>query len=182
MTTLEATESEISMCAILSLLQMGIKSVPVSVLRLQFSSSTKKFVEILNKNVDTDNNVLIKSILGVLTHLLRVQELAQWSNQSTFDVFNAILAFALHSKPKIRKAAQNGIVAILKGSNFMSEEGAPGHHPAAAHVAQYCIKQIEGSIGMKTMQTLMLHTLTLLKDVIHTFPKQWIKVCNNQIQ
>lgn len=54
-------------------------------------------------------------------------------------------------------------------------ETAPANHPAAAHAAQFCIQQIESSTGTAG-QTTTLHTLTFLKDIIHTFPKAQIKV------
>lgn len=54
-------------------------------------------------------------------------------------------------------------------------ENAVSNHPGAAHAAQFCVQQIESS-GGTTGQTTILHTLTLLKDIIHTFPKGHIKV------
>lgn len=101
MTTLEASETETSLCAVLSLLHMGIKSVPESVLRLQFSQTSKTFLDLLNKNLASDNSVVIKCLLGLLSNLLRVQEVAVWASASTMPVFHSILAFALHTKPKV---------------------------------------------------------------------------------
>lgn len=53
--------------------------------------------------------------IGCLSILLRAQEAIAWSNSSTMKVVDAILAFTIHSKPKVRKAAQHAICSILKG-------------------------------------------------------------------
>lgn len=176
MTTLEVAETEESVAAVLSLLNMGLKSVTANVLRAQFAQASKVFVDLLNKNAQSESNVIIKSLLGILSNLLRVQELAVWNSASTLQIFGTVLAFTCHSKPKIRKAAQHGICAVLKGSCFMLDDAdtAPANHPAAAHAAQFCIQQIESSAGTAG-QTTTLHTLTFLKDIIHTFPKAQIK-------
>lgn len=101
MTTLEACETEESLCAVLSLLNMGLKSVPQSVLQVQFSQASKVFIDLLNKNASSDNNAVLKSLLGIISNLLRVQELAAWNNTSTMQIFNTLLAFSLHNKPKV---------------------------------------------------------------------------------
>lgn len=48
-------------------------------------------------------------------------------------------------------------------------------HPAAINAAKYCIQQVEkcDTLGGNTST---LHILTLLKDIIGTFPKNYIKV------
>lgn len=49
--------------------------------------------------------------------------------------------------PQIRKAAQHGVCAVLKGSEFMFGEKAPAYHPAAVSTAKFCIQEIEKSGG-----------------------------------
>lgn len=101
MVTLKATEGEEGLAATLTLLSMGIKSVPQPVLRKQFSDSATVFTEILEKYESSENGALLRSALGCLTVLLRAQEYALWGDSSTMNVFNAVLAFTLHSKPKV---------------------------------------------------------------------------------
>lgn len=101
METLKASEGEESLVATLSLLSMGIKSVPQAVLRKQFSDSAKIFTEILEKNSQSDNGTLLRSAIGCLSVLLRAQEYALWGDSSTTRIFDSVLAFALHSKPKV---------------------------------------------------------------------------------
>lgn len=170
MTTLDVCESEESVTAVVMLLGMGIKKVPFEVLKLKYSEMAKTFVGYLGKYAESDNSALLRSLIGCLSVLLQMQEVAVWSNSSTMQVFDSTLTFTTHSKPKVRKAAQHAVCAILKGSRLLMSEGAPEHHPAAPHVAKYLIQQIESGASTTT-----LHALGLLKEVLATFPKQQLK-------
>ena len=107
MQTLKSSEEESSLIATLSLLSMGIKSVPQAVLRKQFSDSASIFTEILEKNAQSENGTLLRSAIGCMSVLLRAQEYALWGDSSTMRVFECVLAFVLHSKPKVRKYVLN---------------------------------------------------------------------------
>lgn len=48
---------------------------------------------------------------------------------------------------QVRKAAQQGVCAILRGSDCMFGENALSHHPAAITTAKYCIKEMEQAGG-----------------------------------
>lgn len=98
--TEEKNEDQIT--AILSLLNMGIKTVPEGVLKMQFNDVTMKMLHILREYSTSENNTIIKSIFGILSAVLRTQELAMWHHTSTIQIFNAILnPFCIHSKPKV---------------------------------------------------------------------------------
>ncbi|KAL0867995.1 hypothetical protein ABMA27_008655 [Loxostege sticticalis] len=179
METLKASEEEASLVATLSLLSMGIKSVSQAVLRKQFSDCAKTFTEILEKNSQSENGTLLRSAIGCLSVLLRAQEYALWGDSSTMRVFDSVLAFALHSKPKVRKAAQHALTAILRGSCFMipSEDQkvkVPKLHPASNRVAEYCLSQIKAE-ALLSGHRAVLHTLTMLRDVLPVFSKDFIK-------
>lgn len=89
--------------AVLSLLNMGIKSVAESVLRSSFNEVAFKLLRLLNEYSAAENNGIVKSILGVLTVFLRVQELAVWNDSTTKQIFSAILnPFCIHTKPKVQ--------------------------------------------------------------------------------
>jgi len=67
----------------------------------------------------------------------------------TFDVmlggnFIHVLSIAML---KVRKAGQQAVVSILRGSKFMLEPSAPSHHPAAVVTVKYCVKEIETTGG-----------------------------------
>lgn len=129
--------------------------------------------------------------------VIRAQEATVWNNSSTFAVYDAILAFIVHTKSKvsnvlrfvtinniifhlnllfhsqIRKAGQQAVCAILKGSNFCKDKDVL--HPAAGHTGRYCVKILENSIAVGGMTT-VLHVLGLLKEIIVIFPKPHLKV------
>ncbi|XP_049879391.1 RRP12-like protein [Pectinophora gossypiella] len=179
METLKASEDEQSIVPTLSLLSMGIKSVPQAVLRKQFSESASVFTEVLEKNAQTENGQLLRSSIGCISVLLRAQEYAAWGDSSTMRIFDSILAFTLHGKPKVRKAAQHAVTAVLRGSCFMipSEDSkikVPKVHPASNRVAEYCLSQIKAEALLSGHRT-VLHTLTLLRDVLPVFGKDHIK-------
>ncbi|KAK2577073.1 hypothetical protein KPH14_005885 [Odynerus spinipes] len=174
MSTLEAVDTDTSVAATLSLLGMGLRTVPRNVLNAQFGPASKVFLEILTKYIETENFLIIKHCLSCLSILLRAQEAAIWSHSSTIQVLDAILSFTIHTKPKIRKAAQHGICAILKGSDIMRNENPPAYHPAAPEVAKHCVNQLNAACEPGGITTI-LHTLTLLKDIIHQLPKSYVK-------
>lgn len=68
MTTVGVSESEDSLGAVLTLLGMGIKSVPQSVLRLKFSECSKIFMDLLGRFAESDNQVIVRSV-STLTKL-----------------------------------------------------------------------------------------------------------------
>lgn len=127
--------------------------------------------------------------------LLRAQDYATWTYSSTFQYFDALLAFSIHSKPKIRKAAQHAIVSIIHGSCFMlpppkadededEEEDQPQepkvkHHPASNRVTKFCLAQFKPEV-LANSQTTVLHTLALLKDTLSGFKTEDIRsVCEH---
>ncbi|XP_063628336.1 RRP12-like protein [Cydia splendana] len=183
METLKVAEDD-NLVATLSLLSMGIKSVPQAVLRKQFSDSATTFTEILEKHAQSENGTLLRSAVGCLSVLLRAQEYASWSNSSTMRVFDNVLAFVLHSKPKVRKAGQHAVTAILRGSCFMiptddDQTKVPKVHPASNRVAEFCLSQIQAEALLSGHRT-VLHTLTMLRDVLPVFSKEYIKsVCES---
>lgn len=63
---------------------------------------------------------------------------------------------------QVRKAAQQGVCAILRGSDFLFTDNAPAHHPAAVTTAKFCIKEMEHS-GGKTTWSLQDGCITLIQ-------------------
>lgn len=129
--------------------------------------------------------------------LLRAQEYATWTYSSTFQYFDALLAFSIHSKPKIRKAAQHAVVSIIHGSCFMlpavkadeededatakkePEQPKVKHHPASSRVTKFCLAQFKPEV-LANAQTTVLYTLALLKDTLSGFRTEDIRnVCEH---
>jgi len=133
--------------------------------------------------------------------LLRAQDYATWTYSSTFQYFDALLSFSIHSRPKIRKAAQHAVVSIIHGSCFMlpptpvdndndeddmemekeQEQQAPKvkYHPASGRVTKFCLAQFKPEV-LANAQTTVLHTLALLKDTLAGFKTEDIRsVCEH---
>lgn len=182
MTLEERKEEQIT--AVLSLINMGIKSVPEAVLRSTFEQVSTKILSILNEYSSSENNAVIKAIFGILSVILRVQDLSIWSTSNMTQIFQAILnPFCIHSKPKWRKAAQQAASAIVRASSFVDKTS---KNPPADIVADFCKNSLNNCLGnnsnnvllsnLQTGQTTMLHVLGLMKDTICKFSKQNIKV------
>nr|CAG4641434.1 EOG090X00E0 [Eurycercus lamellatus] len=176
MTTLEVAEtSEDSLGATLGLLGMVIKRVPTSVLKLKFSTSAKTLLDLLGRHIDSDNSLLIRSLIGCLGILLRNQDAQVWSASSTLQIYDALLTFIANPKPQVRKAAQHAICSILKGSAFLNQrEGASSLHPVAAHTGKYCIAFIEEN-GYGSEPSSLLHLLNLLKEILPVLHQSEVK-------
>ncbi|XP_068114238.1 RRP12-like protein [Hyperolius riggenbachi] len=176
MTTLEAVESPESLAAVAYLLHMVLKRVPGPVLIKKFSDTSKAFMDIMSSQVFSGSTSALRWIVSCLAVLLRKQDLSAWSYPSTLQVYQGLLCFTVHTKPKVRKAAQLGVCSILKGSEFMYAGSGPAHHPAAQSTAKFCIQEIEKSGGSKEATT-TLHILTLLRDLLPCFPTSVVKSC-----
>ncbi|KYN06248.1 PREDICTED: RRP12-like protein [Cyphomyrmex costatus] len=177
MSTLETVEDDTSVVATLSLLGMCLKTVSRNVLNLQFGSTSQVLLRILSRYVVSENHLIMRHCIGCLSVLMRAQEAAIWMNSSTMQVLDTILSFTTHAKPKVRKSAQHGICAILKGSDIMKSEKPPAHHPAAGQVAKHCLAELNSACapGLSLGVTTILHILTLLKDIMHQLPKSHVR-------
>lgn len=123
--------------------------------------------------------------------LLRAQEYSMWTLSSTLEYFDAIMAFVIHVKPKIRKSAQHAIASIIHGSSFMQSASLGDYddmdalpkkttfHPASGRIATFCINQFKPE-NVASGQTIVLHTLGLLRDTLSGFKLDDIKtVCEH---
>ncbi|CAB1343367.1 unnamed protein product [Coregonus sp. 'balchen'] len=161
MTTLEAVDSG---------------DVPAPVLMSKFSDTAKALMDVMSTLASSESASALRWILSCLSTLLRKQDVTVWSYPSTLQTYHGLLSFTVHSKPKIRKAAQHGVCSILRGGDLLFTDNAPTHHPAAATAAKFCIKEIEQAGGSKE-DTTTLHVLGLLKDLMVTFPLNAVKSC-----
>ncbi|XP_044069062.1 RRP12-like protein [Siniperca chuatsi] len=176
MTTLEVVDSAESQAAVAYLLNLVMKRVPAPVLMSKFSDTTKALMDVMSKQATSETASALRWILSCLATLLRKQDASVWTYPTTLQAYHGLLSFTVHSKPKIRKAAQQGVCSILRGSDFLFTDNAPTHHPAAATTAKFCIKEMEQAGGSKE-DTTTLHVLGLLKELIGTFPLGAVKSC-----
>lgn len=131
--------------------------------------------------------------------MLRAQEYSDWSAPLSLKLFNQVLSFVTHTKPKIRKAAQHAIASIIHGCCFMAPQKSLNdeesdetiskltvennnkvlYHPAGSFVAKFCIEQFKAENITKS-QTIVLHTLALLRDTLNGLRGDDIKdICEN---
>ncbi|KAM6090723.1 LOW QUALITY PROTEIN: RRP12-like protein [Theristicus caerulescens] len=176
MTTLEAVESPESLAAVAYLLNLVLKRVPSPVLIKKFSDASKAFMRIVSSQACSSSTSALRWVLSCLATLLRKQDLAAWSYPVTLQVYHGLLSFCVHTKPKVRKAAQYGVCSVLRGSEFMFGDAAPEHHPAAPSTAKFCVQEIEKAGGTKEATT-TLHILALLRDLLPCFPAAVVKTC-----
>ena len=179
MTALSSVEKIESATAILYLLSMTVKKVPVAVLKAKFSEVSKLLCDILGQTSTKKRAIptaLIKSVLTILATLLRHQDLTSWENASTVNVFNSILVHINHSKPKVRKASQDAVCSVLYGSDFLKnlEESQDFFHPAAVLTANACVTQLENMGGLNSSSGIC-HILTLIGRIFPCFPKASLK-------
>ncbi|XP_032582691.1 RRP12-like protein [Drosophila sechellia] len=193
MEQIEAATEEREIVAGVTLLAMGIKSVPAPVLRKRFAQTADTMQKLLQRFMEATNHSVIRHIIGCLSVVLRAQDYAAWTYSSTIQYFDAILAFSIHSQPKIRKGAQQAIALIIHGSSFMLpaiksddeekdaevEQPKVKHHPASSRVAKFCLAQFKPEV-LANAQTTVLHTLELLKDTLYGFKTKDIRtVCEH---
>ncbi|XP_064465677.1 RRP12-like protein [Ornithodoros turicata] len=174
MTTLEAADTDISRAAVASLLAMIVMRVPPAVLKKKFSSVSMVCINLLEAYMDSEQVAFLRGLISLLTATLKVQELAVWNESSTLQVFSALFPFVTHPKPKVRKFAQRGICKVLQGSSIMLQQKAPSVHPAAARLAQFCVRNLEGT-SVTAVPTSTLHLLGVLRAVLPMFSQAHVK-------
>lgn len=62
MSTLEAVDTDTSVAATLSLLGMGLRTVPKNVLNAQFGPASQIFLQILTKYIEEENFLIIRHV------------------------------------------------------------------------------------------------------------------------
>ncbi|KAM6997818.1 RRP12-like protein [Tautogolabrus adspersus] len=176
MTTLEVVDSAESQAAVAYLLNLVMKRVPAPVLMSKYSDTTKALMDVMSGQATSETASALRWVLSCLATLLRKQDASVWTYPTTLQAYHGLLSFTVHSKPKVRRAAQQGVCAILRGSDFLFTDNAPTHHPAAMTTAKFCIKEMEQAGGSKE-DTTTLHVLGLLKELMGTFPLGAVKSC-----
>lgn len=172
------SDSEDDVAATLALMAKVIHCVSKEVLRSKFGEFAKALDTAITQYQSSTNVALVTNVIGSLSVLLRAQVQEQWTYPYTMHLMHKILAYTIHEKPKVRKAAQYNISAILKASSFMVRDDVPKfNHPGAGSVAEFCVSQLRASSEMGDTKT-ALYTLVLLRQVIMTFPRKQLKsVC-----
>ena len=167
MTTLEVTSDEEHLSAVLRLLSVVIKKVPHAVLISKYSQINSSLLGKLSAASEVANVAVMRSLLGCLSVVLRVQPGGVWSLAETRHTLMTLLSFTSHAKPKIRKAAQHSVVSVVRGSN---PELQP--HPSASIVAGYCCEVVTSSTAQDNT---VLFMLTMMREILPVLPRAAMK-------
>lgn len=138
--------------------------------------NTTKRVNNLRKSTSSS----IRQVIGCISVLLRAQDYASWSAELTLKLFNQTLPFVIHTKPTVRKAGQRAIESIVHGSCFMvksddSDRPAVQFHPAGTYLTRFVIDQFKVQQNIAKSQTIVLHTIELLKKTMSHLNNEDIK-------
>jgi ribosomal RNA-processing protein 12 len=106
MTALETAEDEKALTAIAYLLTIVTPKVPAEVLQLRYSAVCKIITDRIVQHELSDSTALLKSLVGCLTTLLGAQPASVWAEGYTQKVFQMLLNFCIHPKPRVRLAVQ----------------------------------------------------------------------------
>ena len=167
MTTLEVTQDEEMLSAVVRLLGLVIKKVPHPVLVSRYSQVTEVLQTVLSRHAASANVSLLRGLLGCISVLLRVQPAAAWQLPQTSHDLATLLSFTAHQKPKLRKAGQHAVVSVVRGSN---PDLIP--HPAAGQAAAHCQAVIAQS---GPTENTVLYMLTMLRDILPAMNKNATK-------
>jgi len=170
MSTLEVSSTVENLSAVVRLLSLVIKKVPKEVLIARFGQVNELLVETLSKHADSQNVPLIRGLLGCISVVLRVQPASVWTLAEVGKTFQCLLTYCAHTKPKIRKAGQHAVVAVVRGG----EPSANGIHPAASAAAEHCVAIIKNS---GPSDNSILYMMVLLRELLPALPKLLTKLC-----
>ncbi|KAF7995254.1 hypothetical protein HCN44_004726 [Aphidius gifuensis] len=183
MTALEETTTKTERTiACLALLQMVLKNISRSLIKFEFSRISKIVFEIFEKYAATEEYQIQRYCIGCLSTLLKNIDSITWKDSVTNNLLYGILVFVVHTKPKVRKSAQDAICRILKNSELMKVDEPPVNHPAALNIAKYCHSKLENA-NKPGHITEAWHVLNLLKNILNQFPMNYVKlICEDLLK
>lgn len=173
---------------LLALLAAVMPCAHRSLLRLKFPAIAALLMQLLKENgLDEEDadaassaNVL-KRLLQCTGHLLAAQEVtsAVWSSPGILRAFQSLLHFFADRRSKVRRAAHEGVVAILTAQGS-SSSGAAGKRMSnkgpAAQTMEFCRAVVTSCTSQDV--TRALHLLQFMRLGVPLFPpKQAARLC-----
>uniref|UniRef100_T1JG61 Uncharacterized protein n=1 Tax=Strigamia maritima TaxID=126957 RepID=T1JG61_STRMM len=183
-TYLETVDDMSELDASMYLISKMMNRVPAAVLNVQFSKISSIFMNIISKNADSTNALLLQNTIRSLSILMKAQELAVWNHSIATHIFKTVLSFSTDSRPKIRKVAQAASREIIKsGINKLDLlENKVKNHPACDVTAEFCLEQLS-QYGASKDQNNILHTMGLVRLTLEFLPAQRVKsICESLLQ
>ena len=92
----------------------------------RFSQVCEVLLATLSQHAESQNVALIRGLLGCLSVVLRVQPPAVWTLPEAGRVFQSLLAYTAHSKPKIRKVTNIYKLPIFLKEFYLTGGGGEG--------------------------------------------------------
>lgn len=180
--TLETVDTDVSRTSAAALLAIYANRVPPAVLRKKFSWITTMCMNMVEHYVTTVHVLLIRNLLSLIASCLKSLELAAWNESSTMQVLGFMLPFMIHSKPRLRKYAQQALHSVLSGSCVMSGPNAPTTHPAIPPITAFCIQVIRTSTAT-SVPISTLHVFGFLKMALPLSAQPEVKsVCESMLE
>ncbi|KAI9302249.1 NUC173 domain-containing protein [Cunninghamella echinulata] len=160
--------------SLLYILDEVLSEVPVSVLRSKFST----VIPILESFYEKYSNEqpIVRSIIGCYQSFLVVQDSNNWSMPTTKKCYQLLLILSANASPKARKRAQDAIRAILSNPPPPSVI-----HPAAHITAEFILKVLHEAT--KTNQHAAQQILALLQTIVQYWPpNHFTTLCQTLLQ
>lgn len=149
-------------------------SVPVSVLRSQYTATLSVFTTILALQ-PPPSAPSVRSLIACMEHLLIAQDNATWNQTTTLKALQTLLILSLDSRPKPRKRAQEAVRNIVTRPPLMMLV-----HPGMKVVVQTTLQVLKesgngiaGAAGSKDKDSatqMLLQTLQLVRMVAKAWP------------
>jgi hypothetical protein len=163
MSALERTGAEHAR-EIFYLLSILLPHVPVSAFRSKIDPVFAMIDAALASPVISKDQPTIRCVVTTLAHTLRViePEMEIWSRPSIAREFNILLSFCVDVRPKVRRAAQSGALAI-----------SASHHSARSNASGALFGAFFDSVlrgGASKDQAAILHVAPLVKQVLPLLP------------
>ncbi|GAB4822579.1 hypothetical protein N2152v2_009625 [Parachlorella kessleri] len=131
--TLQNSEVTAAMCHLLSLV---LGRVPNAVLRAKLAPSAQLLAAVVEAK--SSEAPIVKPALACLCQVLAAATAADWL--AAAPAFNLLLGFCVDTRPKVRKAAQAGLVDVLAGAQ--AQQAVLSH--ASEAVVKVCQRVLPG--------------------------------------
>ena len=131
---LSDTPNESVLSAASYLLAIVIPSIQSAVLRMKYNDVSQVLLGLLE--LQPENSLTVRSMIHCLELLLRAQDGGSWSDNKECccqSVHKTLLALAVDHRPKVRKAASDAVLRIVKTVPPPST-----FHPATAASIDFC--------------------------------------------
>ena len=157
-----------------SLFDMQPTSIPVGVLRSQYTATLSVFTTILALQ-PPPTAPSMRSLVTCIEYLLIAQDAAAWTDSATLKALQTLLILSLDSRPKPRKRAQEAVRNIVTRPPLMMVV-----HPGMKVVVKTTLQILKesgsgvvsaaGSKDKDQATQMILHTLQLVRMVGKAWP------------